>query len=222
MRCRVRVEAPRGSWLRGFSERHPELHIEVVDRIELDAGATLFEVRLPEPPAAGWGPTLRRQPGVYEVESLGREEGVERLRVFFRGPTFVPMLRGLGLIRSLPFTVEAGVQAWTVRGPAVKIRKLAERLGSRPERFHLEELRPQSTSDDTTLLTRRQREILHAAVVAGYFDVPRRISLTALARKLGVAPSTVSVSLAHSERKLIAVPSTDRARARPGPRSNLT
>jgi predicted DNA binding protein len=40
-------------------------------------------------------------------------------------------------------------------------------------------------------------------MIEGYFDVPRRISLTRLATKVGVATSTLSVTLALIEKKIL-------------------
>jgi hypothetical protein len=52
-------------------------------------------------------------------------------------------------------------------------------------------------------MTPRQQEILQRALAAGYFDVPRRISLTELAVRIGVATSTLSVTLAVIEKKIV-------------------
>jgi hypothetical protein len=53
------------------------------------------------------------------------------------------------------------------------------------------------------LLTGRQKEILATAISLGYFDFPRKISLTALSGKVGIRPSTLSEVLRSAERKVI-------------------
>jgi len=53
------------------------------------------------------------------------------------------------------------------------------------------------------LLTGRQKEILATAISLGYFDFPRKISLTALSDKVGIRPSTLSEVLRSAERKVI-------------------
>ena len=52
-------------------------------------------------------------------------------------------------------------------------------------------------------LSDRQKEILSAAVSNGYFEFPRRISLTGLSSLLGVRPSTLSEILRGAERKVM-------------------
>ena len=53
-------------------------------------------------------------------------------------------------------------------------------------------------------LTKRQKEIILTAVAQGYFEFPRRISLTGLGELLGIRPSTVSEILRSAERRLVA------------------
>lgn len=53
-------------------------------------------------------------------------------------------------------------------------------------------------------LTRRQKEIILTAMAHGYFEFPRRISLTGLGELFGVRPSTVSEILRSAERRLMA------------------
>ncbi|MGI0054942.1 MAG: helix-turn-helix domain-containing protein [Thermoplasmata archaeon] len=69
--------------------------------------------------------------------------------------------------------------------------------------FHVESVHHGSLARTPSTLTVRQEEILRRALAEGYFDVPRRISLTALAPKIGVAMSTLSVTLAVIEKKIL-------------------
>lgn len=53
-------------------------------------------------------------------------------------------------------------------------------------------------------LTSRQKEIMATAVAQGYFEFPRRISLTGLSELVGVKPSTLSEILRSAERRIMA------------------
>ena len=53
-------------------------------------------------------------------------------------------------------------------------------------------------------LTDRQREIMSTAVSKGYFEFPRKISLTGLSALVGVKPSTLSEILRSAERRIMA------------------
>ncbi len=51
-------------------------------------------------------------------------------------------------------------------------------------------------------LTARQKEIFSSAIRRGYFDFPRRTSLTELAKELSIKPSTLSEILRKAESKI--------------------
>jgi len=53
-------------------------------------------------------------------------------------------------------------------------------------------------------LTGRQKEIMATAVSQGYFEFPRKISLTGLSELVGVKPSTLSEILRSAERRIMA------------------
>jgi len=52
-------------------------------------------------------------------------------------------------------------------------------------------------------LTARQIEVLTKAISLGYFEFPRRFSLTALSQELGIKPSTLSQVLRAAEEKVM-------------------
>jgi predicted DNA binding protein len=52
-------------------------------------------------------------------------------------------------------------------------------------------------------LTSRQREILAKAISLGYFEFPRRFSLTELSKQVGIKPSTLSQVLRSAEEKVM-------------------
>jgi predicted DNA binding protein len=57
--------------------------------------------------------------------------------------------------------------------------------------------------DHQVALTARQEEILGTAMAQGYFEFPRRISLTNLSELVGVRPSTLSEILRGAERRIL-------------------
>ncbi len=201
--CRLKVWLPEGMWLQAFTTSHPDVRIEVQDRMEVGRGLVLMELQVLGPAHGGWSEEIRGLPGVRDVELISASEGSELCRVVFRGRGFLPLLKRLRLLRHLPFPVQAGVATWTVVGPGRKVRRLLDELARESTRVHVEAIHPGALAKGSTGLTARQQEILRRAMAEGYFDVPRRISLTALAPKIGVALSTLSVTLAVIERKVL-------------------
>lgn len=174
------------------------------NRLELHRHLTVFEVELSPVDGQSWSESIRALPGVVDVELLGVSSDTELCRVFFRGETVAPVIKRFGLVRQFPFPVRAGVATWTVVGPERKVRGLLDALKRGRWPVQIESVRGGTVETNRYGLTARQREILRRAVSEGYFDVPRRISLTELAERIGVAVSTLSVSLSVIERKIVA------------------
>lgn len=60
-----------------------------------------------------------------------------------------------------------------------------------------------SDPSHTELLTPRQREVVLRALKAGYFGFPRRTSLTTLAERLSIRPSSLSKILRNAMNKMV-------------------
>ncbi len=201
--CRLRVALPEGMWLRTLSLRHASLQLDVTDRLDVGRGITLFEVRIPTEDVGRWGPEIRELPYVRDVELIGVLPGAGLYRVLFAGPTFLPILKRMRLMQHLPYPVRDGFATWSLVAPERKIRELIRRLDTDRTVYEVESVRPGPVRKVPSSLTPRQQEVLQRAVAEGYFDVPRRISLTKLAARLEVAVSTLSVTLAVIEKKIL-------------------
>ncbi|MFX1519753.1 MAG: helix-turn-helix domain-containing protein [Promethearchaeota archaeon] len=55
---------------------------------------------------------------------------------------------------------------------------------------------------DITSLTKKQKEVIRTAFELGYYDFPRRITLTQLSEKLNMSPSTLSEILRTAHKKM--------------------
>jgi hypothetical protein len=199
----LRVTLPEAVWTRPFSVAHPDLHLELIDRLEVGRGLTLVEVQIRGGPAQDWADEIRALPNVADVEVISVEEESALYRVTYRGDPFIPLLRNLKLLRHFPIPIRSGVATWTVVGPQPKIHQLLNELGSRAPGVQVVSVGRGPPSRGISSLTPRQNEVLRRALLEGYFDVPRRVSLTELAPRIGVAISTLSVTLAVIEKKIL-------------------
>jgi predicted DNA binding protein len=201
--CRLLLTLPSNVWLGPLTRAHPAVRVEVLDRLEISPGRILFDVQLPPSPKIDWGRELRTQRDVESVELIDANPQTEIYRVLFVGRTFVPLVKKLRVLRRFPFPVQNGVATWLVVGPNARVRNLLRALRQSRVSFKIDSIRRSFRSDVSALLTVRQREVLHRAVSEGYFEVPRRITLSALAARMGVASSTLSVTLAVIEKKIV-------------------
>jgi len=191
------------AWIAGFSREHPDVTIEVLSRLDLGARRSLSEVRLHVPGPGPWTDEIRKLEHVYEAELLTSKSSEVRLRVIHRTSEFVSIFRELQLMRRFPFTIRAGEASWVVIASEQKVRQLLDRLSERAVGVTLESVRHSDDPTAVEILTLRQAELLRRAMAAGYFDVPRKITLTRLAESERMAISSLSEALAIVEKKLI-------------------
>ena len=201
--CRLRVRLPSSAWLQPFSARNPEAVVDILSRNDLDRVRSLSEVRLHVPGPGRWLEEIRALPRVEEVEPLSVDPSTLHFRVVHRTSAFVPLFRELHLERRFPFSIRAGEATWVVVASKAKIRTLLARLRAIAPDVVLEAVRHTELHRPTGPLTPHQSDLLHRAIAAGYFEIPRKVSLTELAKQLGVATSTLSESLAIVEKKLV-------------------
>jgi predicted DNA binding protein len=182
---------------------HPEVTIEVLSRLDLGARKSLTEVRLHVPEPGPWAEEIQSLGQVDEAELLSSSPSEVHLRVIHRTSPFVPIFRELRLMRRFPFTIRAGEASWVVVASERKHRQLIERLAERKVGVVLESVRRSEGGTSEQTLTSRQNELFQRAMAAGYFEVPRKITLTHLAAREGMAISSLSESMAIVEKKLM-------------------
>ncbi len=102
-----------------------------------------------------------------------------------------------------PIEYADGTVTCRLLGTAAELRAVLDDV---PDGIHVDvrrvgafEGRDPAPADD---LTDRQRDALHAAVAAGYYEVPREAGNEAVADALGCAPSTAAEHLRKAEARL--------------------
>lgn len=174
-----------------------------MDRLELGRRGVLFEVKIPLVGRKSWIEELRGLPGMRSAELIEATESSEVYRLLSAGRSFLPLLKRLNLILQHPIPLRGEFASWTVVGAEGRIRQLLAELKLQRVAVELQSIQRGTAHVPQPGLTRRQWEVLVHAADEGYFDVPRRISLTGLAARMNIAPSTLSVALAVIEKKVI-------------------
>ncbi len=189
--------------MRQFSLSHADLTIEIENHVRSASGETTVDMRLCGERTETLAVEIRSYRGVREVERISSGESCSEYRVAHTTENLMEGLGELHLMPRLPFLIRGGFATWVVVAAEPKIRELYDHLRRVSPGVDIESLRRGKAPEDFALLTKRQRELFHAAMAEGYYEVPRKISLTRLAESLGVAKSTLSESLAVIERKLL-------------------
>ncbi|SEQ27017.1 helix-turn-helix domain-containing protein [Natrinema salaciae] len=119
--------------------------------------------------------------------------------------TTAPLLmfssRESGMPIELPVEIRDGEATIEVTGSRERLAELAEQLEHFGLQYRIEHVRERL--HESQLLSERQLEVIAAAVEEGYYDTPRRSSLTELADHLGIAKSTCSETLHRAEEAIV-------------------
>ncbi len=190
---RIEVRLPEGHWAGDVSRSHPSAVLRIDEHMPLQKGRGTAKASCSEDIA----------------ETVGLHHGIEDVRAFDKhqfavdiiagGGGFLKPLLKVGVIPHTPFEVRDGWVDWTIACAQGKVRALI--AGFDEERIPYRLLSTRGVS--SLMLTPRQRQVFDAATQEGFYDVPRRISLTALAVKLDVAKSTLSAQLQRIESTVI-------------------
>ncbi|WP_321167639.1 helix-turn-helix domain-containing protein [Halorubrum depositum] len=143
---------------------------------------------------AGIVESLRGRDRVDRVEVV-EDEGAETVvRVAGPPPSYVAAARRAGVPVESPVEVADGCATLVVADDR-------ERLSAFGRRLAVAGATVESTGDDEPdpLLTEAQRDLVRAAVEAGYYDTPRECTLTELAADRDIAKSTCSETLHRAE-----------------------
>jgi hypothetical protein len=197
---RLRFEIPSTVWLSGFTRRHPDLYIEVHNTTRVSGKNALGEFEVYGPPR-DWSPEIARFPDVRSVERLQMLPGLGRYRVRFRLPVYLAIAYELELHLRYPRGAKnGGFTCETIARPP-EVRRFVSALRAAGCRPRVVSARGDPDGPPRPLLTQVQRALFRHAMATGYFEVPRRITLTALARRVSRNKSSVSRTLAVVERK---------------------
>ena len=182
---RIEVRLPEGHWSGDVSRQRPEavLRIEETMPLARERGTAKLSS------SNELKDELDSHSGIEEVRDLGGNR--YEVDIAPKGGGYIKEIRDVGVIPQSPFEVRDGWVDWTIECSAEKSRELVQLLrdGGVPYRV------VSTRSTGSRMLTPRQRLIFDSALNEGYWDTPRRITLSALAELLGLSKSTLSVHL---------------------------
>jgi hypothetical protein len=199
--CRLRVVVPENHWLFDLSRKHPDVVFDIMGNLDLGSGERYSDVRVRSVQPIDWIDEFRAIKGMLLVEHIGTRGGTADLRVKVMKNALFALMDDLNIVWRLPCSVKNGVFPMMVSGSEGNIHKLLKAAKARSMSVVVEAVH-HAENGAVELLTTRQAAVFSLAMAAGYFDVPRRITLTDLAAKIGVAGSSLSEILAIVEKKL--------------------
>lgn len=201
MRFRFRV--PRRFWAGELSARHPGVRIEILNRSEITPEVSVSDCWISGHPPGVWARELSSCHDVMRVEGLSEMGGGSLYRVTFRNPPIVYFYRERGTPLQFPVWIQSGFGGLESVLPRSELEAYRAFARSVDAQAHIESLRRGPLMSHLPALTPTQRDLLLKALDQGYFEVPRKVTLTELARRFRRSPSSLSRTIAVIERKLL-------------------
>jgi predicted DNA binding protein len=199
---RVAAQLPLDSWGYQFTRDRPNLRLELMNRIEVGEGLLLAEVRMMGEGADEWPAAAREQPGVVKVESYPESERNVLYRVVFKVPSIHTVTQRHRVLTRYPIVIQNGWSRFETFAGSGQMREFLADLETRVGPGHVESVRRNDVSLGKLGLTPAQDSVFREALSTGYFSVPRGISVSDLADRLGRSKSTVSVALSKIQNRL--------------------
>ena len=118
------------------------------------------------------------------------------------GCALCQLLTGSGcFIESASSRKDGSVEWSLITSNSSALQKLVAKIENLGGEVKLHKLNSLTT---TTELTRAQERVLQMAFDSGYFDIPRKITLDKLAKRLEISKATLDVMLRRGQRKVLA------------------
>jgi predicted DNA binding protein len=199
---RVELQLPPQFWLTRVSRKFADRTLWVIALQRLRAGIAVAQVGGDGLPTDDVRAFLTKEPDVVDARLLDATRTESVIQVTYRHPVLVPILEATGFLPRYPFAVRSGTAYWEVLGVERASRPLIQVLESRLPGSRVRAVLSSHDAPIAARLTARQRAVLEQAMILGYYSFPRRITLTALARELGVDKGSLSVMLVRIEARM--------------------
>lgn len=197
-RAELVVRPPADTWIHELSTAHPEAAFTVVAVLPgTDTGVALLEVEGVDPVAVV--AAAERHGDVVGLDLLWTQGETALLQVETSDARLLEPVLAAGVPLRTPFAVRDGEATWTLTTSRDRLSDLGDRLDAAGIDYDIRSVREATDGPEEGLMTDRQRELLLAAAGLGYYDTPRRVTLTGVAEAVGVSKATASDVLHRAE-----------------------
>lgn len=198
--AKLNITLPENVWIYEASVAHPEAEFRVLAAYPAtETGVGLLEITSPDLPSVVG--EMDAHDDILRLDLHQASEETALVEFETNSPLLMFSVQESGIPLELPFTIKNGEASVELTAARDRLSAFTTQLEAFGMSFEVEYVREMANSE--SLLTDRQQELLDTAVEEGYYDTPRRCSLTELAEKAGVAKSTASETLHRVEEKII-------------------
>ncbi|RQG95880.1 helix-turn-helix domain-containing protein [Natrarchaeobius chitinivorans] len=194
------VTMPEQVWIQQVSVAYPEATFQVLAAVPgSESGFALVRITGPDVPDVV--DDVNDHPQITELSLIQWSDNEATIHFETTAPLLLFSSRESGMPIELPVEIQDGEATVDVTGSRERLAELAEQLEFFGLQYRIENV--SERLHESQLLSERQLEVVVAAVEEGYYDTPRRSSLTELADHLDIAKSTCSETLHRAEEAIV-------------------
>ena len=202
MKAEFEIIMPEKLWIAILSKKYSNIKFEILSILPTEKMVGNALVKISGPGLENILKEIKKHSSCFELHIIDNSEDSKIVNVKTNDPWLLISLIKSEVILKMPVIVENGVATWEVLAPHEKIAKFNELLSEKNVKFKLKSI---TKYKKEVTLTKRQSEVLDLAVKLGYYEIPRKITLTELADKLEIAKSTLSGIIRRIDKKLIQI-----------------
>ena len=194
------ITIPDGIWIGDITRAHSDASVRILAALTgEDAGVGLAEITADDPQAIV--ADIEADDSVIELDVLQLHGDTVLVQFETTMPLLLFPVKDSGVPLEMPFTIKNGRAEWEITAPQHRLSALNTQLDEFGIPFTVNEVHQHI--EPKQLLTDQQLRLIRTGVEHGYYDTPRRCSLTELAAELDLAKSTCSETLHRAEEKVI-------------------
>lgn len=197
-KAKLRVSIPEEAWIHDVSVEDPDTTFRVIAVLSgEDSGVVLLEIQTADPvPIITY---MEGRDDLTDFDLLWKQDDTTMVQVETTNPLLLfPVLKA-GIPLQTPFEIADGTATWEITTSSERLSALGTRLDQADIEFGIAYVHDEPSGSVDNLLTDRQREVLLRAAEQGYYDTPRRATLTEVSDSLGIAKATGSDVLHRAE-----------------------
>ncbi|HMF34108.1 MAG TPA: response regulator, partial [Candidatus Lokiarchaeia archaeon] len=196
---RIVVEFPEDIWLTEASRRFPTVTFEIQSFLPAsllsETPGLIINNALVKIASIEWEKILdivQTHPSLLSIHKWDVKDDEVLINVKSKDSFILRSLIESECILKYPVLVQDGKGTWEIISPRKKIDALLELFDEMGILYSIASIGSLKKEEGQLALTKRQELVLEQALALGYYELPRRITLTELAEKLNIAKSTLS------------------------------
>lgn len=196
----LRDSSPK-TWLEPISRQMPEETFRILSGHRMDDDQLSGVVEVKSSNQTQIRESLQNSPKTSSVTILNEDEHALRVQYVDNEPPMYRIVRDLGILPQYPLSMRNGWVSTPMFVSQTQLSSYRRALDVSAIDYRVTSVR--NSFEQKDLLTEKQREAVSTGISLGYYDNPRRCTLTEIAEELDITKSAVSRLLQRAESRIV-------------------